>query len=53
MKSDVNLFRFFLIDVDVKKYVSLVVRNCVEEIKEIVFDVEDVIEIFILKKDFG
>ncbi|KAH0934726.1 hypothetical protein HID58_011843 [Brassica napus] len=53
LKSDVNLLRSFLTDVDAKKHASSVVRNCVEEIKEIVFDAEDVIETFILKKDLG
>ncbi|KAJ0241809.1 hypothetical protein HA466_0211730 [Hirschfeldia incana] len=53
LKSDVNLLRSFLQDVDAKKHASSVVRNCVEEIKEIVFDAEDVIETFILKKELG
>ncbi|KAF2576893.1 hypothetical protein F2Q68_00003614 [Brassica cretica] len=53
LKSDVNLLRSFLKDVDAKKHASSVVRNCVEEIKEIVFDAEDVIETFLLKKELG
>lgn len=53
LKSDVNLPRSFLKDVDAKKHASSVVRNCVEEIKEIVFDAEDAIETFLLKKELG
>ncbi|KAG2298074.1 hypothetical protein Bca4012_009284 [Brassica carinata] len=53
LKSDINLLRSFLKDVDAKKHASAVVRNCVEEIKEIVFDAEDVIETFLLKKELG
>uniref|UniRef100_A0A1J3G8R5 Putative disease resistance protein n=3 Tax=Noccaea caerulescens TaxID=107243 RepID=A0A1J3G8R5_NOCCA len=50
LKSDLNLLRSFLKDADAKKHASALVRNCVEEIKEIVFDAEDIVETFLLKE---
>ncbi|EFH62914.1 predicted protein [Arabidopsis lyrata subsp. lyrata] len=43
--------RSFLKDADAKKHASETVRNFVEEIKEISFDAEDIIETFLLKED--
>lgn len=37
-------------DADAKKHASALVGNCVEEIKEIVFDTEDIIQTFLLKE---
>ncbi|XP_010414693.1 PREDICTED: probable disease resistance protein At1g59620 [Camelina sativa] len=51
LKRDLNLLRSFLEDADAKKHASALVRNCVEEIKEIVFDTEDIIETFLLKEE--
>ncbi|CAA7047408.1 unnamed protein product [Microthlaspi erraticum] len=51
LKSDLNLLRSFLKDADAKKHASAMVRNCVEEIKEIVLDAEDIIETFLLKEE--
>ncbi|CAA7047410.1 unnamed protein product [Microthlaspi erraticum] len=51
LKSDLNLLRSFLKDADAKKHAIAMVRNCVEEIKEIVFDAEDIIETFLLKEE--
>lgn len=47
------MLKCFLEDVEVKKYISVMVRNIVKEIKEIVYDVEDIIEIFFLEEGFG
>ncbi|CAH2047441.1 unnamed protein product [Thlaspi arvense] len=51
LKSDINLLRSFLKDAETKQHASALVRNCVEEIKEIVFDTEDIIETFILHEE--
>ncbi|CAH2047377.1 unnamed protein product [Thlaspi arvense] len=53
LKTDLNLLRSFLKDADAKKHASALVRNSVEEIKEIVFDAEDVIETFLVKDKLG
>ncbi|CAH2047307.1 unnamed protein product, partial [Thlaspi arvense] len=39
-----------LLNADAKKHTSAVVRHCIEEIKEIVFDAEDKIETYLLKE---
>ncbi|CAL9238158.1 unnamed protein product [Arabidopsis halleri] len=51
LKSNLNLLRSFLKDADAKKHASETVRNFVEEIKEISFDAEDIIETFLLKEE--
>ncbi|VYS49435.1 unnamed protein product [Arabidopsis thaliana] len=38
---------------DAKKHTSAVVKNCVEEIKEIIYDGEDTIETFVLEQKLG
>ncbi|KAL0693686.1 hypothetical protein Bca4012_060866 [Brassica carinata] len=53
LKSDVEMLRCFLEDADVKKQTSAMVRNTIKEIKEIVLDSEDIVESFLLKKEFG
>ncbi|EOA33734.1 hypothetical protein CARUB_v10019927mg [Capsella rubella] len=53
LKSDLNMLRCFLEDADAKKHTSAMVRNIVIEIKEIVYDAEDIIETFLLKEDLG
>ncbi|KAL1218251.1 putative disease resistance protein [Cardamine amara subsp. amara] len=53
LKRDLNLLSSFLKDADAKKHTSSVVKNCVEEIKEIICDAEDIIETFLLKEKFG
>ncbi|XP_020891728.1 probable disease resistance protein At1g58390 isoform X2 [Arabidopsis lyrata subsp. lyrata] len=45
-----DLLGSFLKDADAKKHTTAVVRNCVEEIQEIVFDAEDIIETYLLKE---
>ncbi|ESQ29524.1 hypothetical protein EUTSA_v10023289mg [Eutrema salsugineum] len=50
LKSDLNLLKS-LKNADAKKDASSLVKNCVEEIKEIVFDAEDIVETFILKEE--
>ncbi|CAH8256474.1 unnamed protein product [Arabidopsis lyrata] len=53
LKSDLNMLRCFLKDADAKKHTSAMVRNTVNEIKEIVYDAEDIIETFLLKQELG
>ncbi|CAL9238224.1 unnamed protein product [Arabidopsis halleri] len=53
LKSDLNMLRCFLKDADAKKHTSAMVRNTVKEIKEIVYDAEDIIETFLLKQELG
>lgn len=53
LKRDLNLLSSFLKDADAKKHTSAVVRNCVEEIKEIVYDAEDIVETYIFKEELG
>ncbi|CAD5315814.1 unnamed protein product [Arabidopsis thaliana] len=50
LKRDLNLLSSFLKDADAKKHTTAVVRNVVEEIKEIVYDAEDIIETYLLKE---
>ncbi|CAH8256471.1 unnamed protein product [Arabidopsis lyrata] len=47
------MLRCFLEDADAKKHTSAMVRNTVIEIKEIVYDAEDIIETFLLKEELG
>ena len=51
IKRDLNWLSSFLKDADAKKHTSAMVKNCVEEIKEIIFDGEDAIETFLLKQN--
>ncbi|XP_019094061.1 PREDICTED: probable disease resistance protein At1g58390 isoform X1 [Camelina sativa] len=53
LKSDLNLLSSFLKDADAKKHTSAVVRTCVEEIQEIIYDAEDIIEPYLLKEKLG
>nr|BAG68915.1 utative disease resistance protein [Arabidopsis thaliana] len=53
LKRDLNLLSSFLKDADAKKHTSAVVKNCVEEIKEIIYDGEDTIETFVLEQKLG
>ncbi|KAF8048268.1 hypothetical protein N665_2583s0003 [Sinapis alba] len=53
LKRDVEKLRWFLEDADAKKHTSATVRNTIKEIKEIVFDAEDIIETFLLKQELG
>ncbi|CAN8241196.1 unnamed protein product [Cochlearia groenlandica] len=53
LKRDMNLLSCFLKDADAKKHASEVVKNCVEEVKDIIFDAEDIIETFLLKEGLG
>ncbi|CAA7031249.1 unnamed protein product [Microthlaspi erraticum] len=51
LKRDLSLLKSFLKDADAKKHTSTTVRNCVEEVKEIVYDAEDIVETFLLKDE--
>ncbi|KAL1194378.1 putative disease resistance protein [Cardamine amara subsp. amara] len=53
LKSDLDLLRLFLKDADAKRHANPSVRNWVEEIKEVVFDAEDIIETFLLKEELS
>ncbi|CDY24492.1 BnaA01g21960D [Brassica napus] len=47
------MLKCFLEDAEAKKHTSAMVRNTVKEIKEIVYDAEDIIEIFLLEEGLG
>ncbi|XP_010470195.1 PREDICTED: putative disease resistance protein At1g59780 [Camelina sativa] len=49
LKGDLNMLMAFLYDADSKKQTRALARNCLEEIKEITYDAEDIIETFLLK----
>ncbi|KAL1194383.1 putative disease resistance protein [Cardamine amara subsp. amara] len=51
LESNLLLLKSFLKDAGAKKHTSDLVRHCVEEIKEIVYDAEDIIETYLLKED--
>ena len=53
LKNDVDTLRCFLKDAEAKKHSSEMVRKVIKGIKEIVFDAEDIIETFLLKKELG
>ncbi|CAA7047445.1 unnamed protein product [Microthlaspi erraticum] len=53
LKSDLNMLRCFWEDADAKKHKSAMVRNTVKEVKEIVYDAEDIIQTFLLKEELG
>ncbi|KAJ4887844.1 Disease resistance protein (NBS class) family [Raphanus sativus] len=53
LKNDVEKLRCFLKDAEAKKHASEMVRKTIKDIKEIVFDAEDVVETFLLKKELG
>ncbi|AEE33563.1 Disease resistance protein (CC-NBS-LRR class) family [Arabidopsis thaliana] len=53
LKRDLNMLSSFLKDANAKKHTSAVVKNCVEEIKEIIYDGEDTIETFVLEQNLG
>ncbi|CAN7045851.1 unnamed protein product, partial [Brassica rapa subsp. trilocularis] len=53
LKNDVETLRYFLIDAEAKKHSSEMVKKVIKDIKEIVFDAEDIIETFLLKKELG
>ena len=53
LKNDVKTLRCFLKDAEAKKHSSEMVRKVIKDIKELVFDAEDIIETFLLKKELG
>ncbi|XP_010461937.1 PREDICTED: probable disease resistance protein At1g59620 [Camelina sativa] len=53
LRSDLNKLRCFLEDADAKKHTSSMVSNTVKEVKEIVYDTEDIIETFLRKEELG
>uniref|UniRef100_A0A1J3DJY9 Putative disease resistance protein n=2 Tax=Noccaea caerulescens TaxID=107243 RepID=A0A1J3DJY9_NOCCA len=53
LKRDLNMLSSFLKDADAKKHKSAMVRNCVEDIKYIICDAEDIVETYLLKEKFG
>ncbi|XP_018440323.2 probable disease resistance protein At1g59620 [Raphanus sativus] len=50
LKNDVDTLRCFLKDAEAKKHANETVRKIIKDINEIVFDAEDIIETFLLKK---
>ncbi|CAG7895931.1 unnamed protein product [Brassica rapa] len=53
LTNDVDTLRCFLKDAEAKKHSSEMVKKVIKDIKEIVFDAEDIIETFLLKKELG
>ncbi|KAG7585296.1 P-loop containing nucleoside triphosphate hydrolase [Arabidopsis thaliana x Arabidopsis arenosa] len=53
LKRDLSLLSSFLKDADAKKHTSAVVKNCVDDIKEIIYDAEDIIETFLLNEEIA
>ncbi|CAH2047282.1 unnamed protein product, partial [Thlaspi arvense] len=53
LQSDFDLLSSFLKDADAKKHKSATVRKCVEDIKEITWDAEDIIDTFLHKDKLG
>ncbi|KAL0666618.1 hypothetical protein Bca4012_029322 [Brassica carinata] len=53
LKCQMRMLQSLLKDADAKKHESEVVRNFLEDVKDIVFDAEDIIESFLLKELSG
>ncbi|XP_010414734.1 PREDICTED: probable disease resistance protein RF45 [Camelina sativa] len=53
LKRYLNWLSCFLKDADTKKHTSAMVRNCVKEIQDIVYDAEDIIETYLQKEILG
>ncbi|EFH62951.1 predicted protein [Arabidopsis lyrata subsp. lyrata] len=53
LKRDLSLLSSFLKDADAKKHTSAVVKTCVHDINEIIYDAEDIIETFLLNEEIG
>ncbi|ESQ29583.1 hypothetical protein EUTSA_v10023235mg [Eutrema salsugineum] len=53
LKRELDLLSSFLKDANVKKHTSAVVRTFLEQIKEIIYDAEDIVDTFLLKEKFG
>ncbi|KAL1218220.1 putative disease resistance protein [Cardamine amara subsp. amara] len=53
LTSKLRMLRCFLEDADAKQHTSAMVRNAVKDIKEIVYDAEDIIETFLLKEELS
>ncbi|KAL0693527.1 hypothetical protein Bca4012_060707 [Brassica carinata] len=51
LKKDVDMLRCFLKDAEAKKHASEMVKKTIKDIKEIVYDAEDIVETFLLKKE--
>ncbi|CAH8256444.1 unnamed protein product [Arabidopsis lyrata] len=51
LKSDMKMLMSFLSDADARKQTTALARNCVDEVKEITYDAEDIIEAYLLKRE--
>ncbi|KAG7585227.1 P-loop containing nucleoside triphosphate hydrolase, partial [Arabidopsis thaliana x Arabidopsis arenosa] len=49
LKSDLDMLMSFLSDADARKQTNALARNCVDKVKEITYDAEDIIETYLLK----
>ncbi|CAL9238180.1 unnamed protein product [Arabidopsis halleri] len=49
LKSDLDMLMSFLSDADARKQTAALARNCVDKVKEITYDAEDIIETYLLK----
>lgn len=50
LKSDLKMLMSFLSDVDARKQTTDLARNCVDDVKEITYDAQDIIETYFLKR---
>ncbi|WZY92248.1 hypothetical protein YC2023_064577 [Brassica napus] len=53
LKCQMRMLQSLLKDADARKHENEVVRNFLEDVKDIVFDAEDIIESFLLKESSG
>ncbi|CAL9238169.1 unnamed protein product [Arabidopsis halleri] len=51
LKSDLKMLMSFLSDVDARKQTTALARNCVDDVKEITYDAQDIIETYLLKRE--
>ncbi|EOA33592.1 hypothetical protein CARUB_v10019740mg [Capsella rubella] len=49
LKADLDILMCFLTDADARKQTTALARKCVDEVKEITYDAEDIIETYLLK----
>ncbi|CAH8256441.1 unnamed protein product [Arabidopsis lyrata] len=51
LKSDLKMLMSFLSDADARKQTTELARNCVDDVKEITYDAQDIIETYLLKRE--
>lgn len=51
LESDLKMLMSFLSDADARQQTTELARNCVDDVKEITYDAEDIIETYLLKRE--